>query len=58
MDTDGCSDAPCSLRRKCSDLTPTEENALGRAYNCSECPSGYTNNETECMGKSLCYQHV
>ena len=50
---DGCEDNPCPLGRNCTDLSPEDEGLLGRAYNCSECPSGYDDIDNKCEGKSL-----
>lgn len=50
---DGCEDNPCPLGRNCTDLSPVEEGLLGRAYNCSECPSGYDEIDNKCQGKKL-----
>ena len=50
---DGCEDNPCPLGRNCTDLSPVEEGLVGRAYNCSECPSGYDEIDNKCQGRKL-----
>lgn len=50
LDTNACSNEPCSLRRNCTDLTPEEETRLGRGYNCSGCPKGYNDMNNKCEG--------
>lgn len=50
LDTNACSNEPCSLHRNCTDLTPEEENRLGRGYNCSGCPKGYNDMNNKCEG--------
>jgi len=51
-DLDGCLLGACSLGRNCTDLIPSEEQALGRGYNCTACPTGYAENGEICVGKS------
>ena len=49
-DQDGCADNPCSPVQNCTDLLPSEAEKLGRGFNCSECPDGYTDNNGICIG--------
>ncbi|XP_062601606.1 uncharacterized protein LOC134263292 [Saccostrea cucullata] len=53
-DTDACLEFPCPLDRNCTDLTPEEEVRLGREYNCTECPSGYKDNDNKCQDVDEC----
>ncbi|KAL3837566.1 hypothetical protein ACJMK2_022914, partial [Sinanodonta woodiana] len=41
-DLDGCADRPCSSLRNCTDNPAAIHQTLNRTYNCSSCPSGYT----------------
>ena len=50
-DTDACTQNPCPLGRNCTDLTPQEEVALGRGYNCTDCPAGFQDIDNKCEGK-------
>lgn len=54
QDTDACINEPCSLRRNCTDLTPEEENRLGRGFNCSGCPKGYNEIDNKCEDINEC----
>lgn len=45
-----CTQSPCPLGRNCTDLTPQEEVALGRGYNCSDCPAGFADIDNKCEG--------
>lgn len=62
LDTNACINEPCPLLRNCTDLTPEEENRLGRGYNCSDCPNGYNDidnkcediNECQANGRNIC----
>lgn len=49
-DEDACLQNPCPLDRNCTDLSPEEETALGRGYNCTPCPSGYQDIDNKCEG--------
>lgn len=49
-DQDGCADSPCSPVQTCTDLLPDETMKLGRGFNCSKCPEGYTNDNAICIG--------
>lgn len=51
---DGCLANPCSLNRTCIKLSPKEQKLLGRSFNCSACPDGYSvHGITECLGRVL-----
>lgn len=54
-DFDGCGDNPCTERTNCTDLTPSEHKAQGKAYKCSECPNGYIDDDGTCVGS---YDHM
>ena len=49
-DTDGCGDNPCTLGTNCTDLSPSEHERQGKAYECSECPAGYVDDDGTCVG--------
>ena len=49
-DFDGCEDSPCTAGTNCTDMSPSQEDALGTAFNCSECPLGYKDNDGICVG--------
>jgi len=49
-DIDGCQDNPCTEHTNCTDLTPADQVAKNRAYECSECPEGYTDDDGTCVG--------
>ena len=50
-DFDGCGDGPCTAGTNCTDLTPAEEAAQDKAFNCSACPEGYEDNDGVCVGR-------
>ena len=50
-ETNSCLSDPCSVGRNCTDLSPEAEVVLGRGYNCSDCPPGYTTIGLVCVGK-------
>ncbi|KAK3595092.1 hypothetical protein CHS0354_043192 [Potamilus streckersoni] len=57
LDFNGCASTPCSPLRNCTDNPATVHEALGRAYNCSACPSGFTdgkNDSTKCDDVNEC----
>ncbi|KAL3836478.1 hypothetical protein ACJMK2_021910, partial [Sinanodonta woodiana] len=57
IDFNGCASTPCSPLRNCIDNPANVHEALGRAYNCSSCPSGYkdgTNDLTKCEDIDEC----
>ncbi|KAK7482356.1 hypothetical protein BaRGS_00026375, partial [Batillaria attramentaria] len=41
LDIDGCAETPCIPGQNCTNLPPDQEAALGRGYNCSDCPAGF-----------------
>ena len=49
LDLDGCQDNPCTAGTNCTDVTPAEQVARGRSYNCTECPEGTENNGEICL---------
>ena len=49
-DFDGCEDNPCTVGTSCTDLTPAEHVTQGRAYVCTDCPSGYVDDDGTCVG--------
>ena len=49
-DTDDCAEIPCALGRNCTDLSPEDEAAFGRGYNCSDCPAGFAEVDEKCEG--------
>ena len=52
----GCANNPCEhLNTTCHDNTPEEQQELGAAYYCAECPRGYQRYEVtgECIGEAL-----
>ena len=51
METDGCTDRPCSVGTNCTDLSPAEQVQFSRAYNCSKCPAGYVEDDSICVGQ-------
>jgi len=51
MEEDGCQNDPCSVNRNCTDLTPSQQVLLGKSYNCSQCPDGYTEQNEQCQGR-------
>uniref|UniRef100_A0A8W8NDF3 Fibrillin-1 n=1 Tax=Magallana gigas TaxID=29159 RepID=A0A8W8NDF3_MAGGI len=53
-DADACTQNPCPLGRNCTDLTPQEEVALGRGYNCSDCPAGFADIDNKCEDVNEC----
>lgn len=52
-DYDGCANRPCLTGTECFDLTPEEQVAAGKAFNCSSCPEGYAEDFTDfnCIGE-------
>jgi len=54
-DFDGCADSPCFVGTNCTDLVPSDEVQFNRTYNCSDCPSGYEEDEGTCSGESGLY---
>ncbi|KAK3598138.1 hypothetical protein CHS0354_000075 [Potamilus streckersoni] len=46
-DFNGCTSTPCSPLRNCTDNPASIHEALSHAYNCSPCPEGCTNGETD-----------
>ncbi|KAK3598135.1 hypothetical protein CHS0354_000072 [Potamilus streckersoni] len=46
-DFNGCTSTPCSPLKNCTDNPASIHEALSHAYNCSPCPEGYTNGETD-----------
>ncbi|KAL3837565.1 hypothetical protein ACJMK2_022913 [Sinanodonta woodiana] len=56
-DLDGCADRPCSSLRNCIDNPAAVHQALNRTYNCSSCPSGYTDgveDPSKCIDVNEC----
>ncbi|KAK2167507.1 hypothetical protein NP493_1273g01022 [Ridgeia piscesae] len=53
-DFDGCGDGPCTAGTNCTDLTPAEEAAQDKAFNCSACPEGYEDNDGVCVDVNEC----
>ncbi|KAK3588472.1 hypothetical protein CHS0354_035647 [Potamilus streckersoni] len=61
-DFDGCVASPCSsFGEKCIDLSPSTQNQSRDAFQCSNCPTGFTSNNFKCvdilecvLNKSLC----
>lgn len=54
-DEDGCRNTPCLVGTECYDLTPEEQVASGKAFNCSACPTGYFEDLSDynCIGKDI-----
>ncbi|WAR05736.1 FBN1-like protein [Mya arenaria] len=53
-DFDGCATDPCAIGQNCSDVSATGHTENGPAYNCSECPDGYTVVGTKCEDIDEC----
>ncbi|KAK3103621.1 hypothetical protein FSP39_020595 [Pinctada imbricata] len=53
-DFNGCANSPCDQGRTCIDLPPIEHALLDRAYNCSDCPTGFYENNTKCVDVDEC----
>ncbi|XP_078334851.1 uncharacterized protein LOC111121476 isoform X3 [Crassostrea virginica] len=53
-DTDACAEIPCALGRNCTDLSPEDEAAFGRGYNCSDCPAGFAEVDEKCEDINEC----
>ncbi|KAL3836485.1 hypothetical protein ACJMK2_021917, partial [Sinanodonta woodiana] len=56
-DFNGCASTPCSPLRTCTDNPANIHEKLQRAYNCSSCPSGYTdgkNDSSKCEDINEC----
>ena len=49
-DIDGCADSPCAVGQNCTDNSATQQVALGVAYNCTPCPTGYRVMDGKCKG--------
>ena len=49
-DRDGCVASPCGTGQ-CEDLSPEDEVAEGRPYNCTSCSEGYEVDSLECVGQ-------
>ncbi|KAI0210407.1 Mucin-like protein [Lamellibrachia satsuma] len=54
LDLDGCQDNPCTEDTNCTDVTPAEQVATGKSYNCSDCPAGKEKNEGICLPINEC----
>ncbi|KAK2178081.1 hypothetical protein NP493_563g01009 [Ridgeia piscesae] len=54
LDLDGCQDNPCTAGTNCTDVTPAEQVASGKSYNCSACPDGTEDNEGTCLPINEC----
>ena len=54
-DIDGCGDNPCTVGTNCTDLTPTQQAAQNKAFQCSDCPDGYIDDDGICVGS---YEHI
>ena len=54
-DIDGCRDNPCTVGTNCTDLTPTQQAAQNKAFQCSDCPAGYIDDDGICVGS---YEHT
>lgn len=52
-DIDGCADSPCADGQNCTDNTAIQQVALGVAFNCTPCPTGFRENTGKCIGKCL-----
>ncbi|KAK2161673.1 hypothetical protein NP493_1565g00035 [Ridgeia piscesae] len=48
-DFDGCQDSPCTEGTNCTDVSPSEHIASGKAFNCSECPPGTEESAGICL---------
>ncbi|KAK2163998.1 hypothetical protein NP493_1438g00002 [Ridgeia piscesae] len=48
-DFDGCQDNPCTEGTNCTDVSPSEHIASGKAFNCSECPPGTEESAGICL---------
>ncbi|KAK3267846.1 hypothetical protein CYMTET_23623 [Cymbomonas tetramitiformis] len=51
---DGCRNDPCPEHRQCTDLRADAEVALGVAYTCSPCPSGFLTVGSACEDVDEC----
>ncbi|KAI0233186.1 Mucin-like protein [Lamellibrachia satsuma] len=54
LDLDGCQDNPCTEGTNCTDVTPAEQVASGKSYNCSACPEGTEDDEGICLSINEC----
>ena len=54
-DFDGCADSPCTVGTNCTDLSPEDEQVYGMAFNSSQCPKGYEENNGICIGMYQIY---
>ncbi|KAK2173006.1 hypothetical protein NP493_911g00016 [Ridgeia piscesae] len=53
-DFDGCQDNPCTEGTNCTDVSPSEHIASGKAFHCSECPPGTEESEGICLPINEC----
>ncbi|XP_069119594.1 uncharacterized protein [Argopecten irradians] len=54
LEVDGCAGSPCSVKRNCTDLTPTEEALYGAPFICSDCPPGFQVSGSVCIDVNEC----
>ena len=47
---DGCRQSPCLVGQECVTLNVSEQLRLKRSHQCGQCPTGYTENGTACIG--------
>ncbi|KAL3837629.1 hypothetical protein ACJMK2_022975, partial [Sinanodonta woodiana] len=54
LDFDGCRGSPCSLNRSCADVNAYVHKTTGIAFNCSQCPQGYSKDGNKCLDIDEC----
>ena len=58
FDIDGCEDNPCTVGTNCIDLTPNEQAAQNKAFQCSDCPGGYFDDDGICVGTYIIISRI
>ena len=54
-DIDGCGDNPCTVDTNCTDLMPAQQVAQNKAFQCSDSPNGYIDDDRISVGS---YEHA
>ncbi|KAK2171616.1 hypothetical protein NP493_1050g00004 [Ridgeia piscesae] len=57
-DFDGCQDSPCTEGTNCTDVSPSEHIASGKAFHCSLCPPGTEESAGICLHIDECTEHT
>ena len=52
-EVDGCASRPCTEGQECTNLSSDEDEDNEKRFKCGDCPFGYRNGSSGCIGKFL-----